>query len=78
MAQRAAQGCQVLGLRFKDDELVGERFAALRDLLGTSFIAVELDSPTPRAHSVLTEDRDEPSVREVIQFLTKNLHPTTP
>ena len=66
----------MLGLRFKDDELVGERFAALHQLLGSSFIAVELDSPTPGAHSVLTEHRDEPSVHQVIQFLTTQLHPT--
>jgi dienelactone hydrolase len=76
VAQRAAQGCQVLGLRFKDDELVGDRFAALHELLGSSFIAVELDSPTPRAHSVLTEERDEPSVQRVIEFLTDRLRPT--
>jgi hypothetical protein len=63
----------VLGLRFRDDQLVGERFDALRELLGQAFIAVELPSPEPRAHSVLTEQRDEPSVRRVIEFLSQRL-----
>ena len=76
VAQRAADGCQVLGLRFTGDKLVGERFAALRDLLGDAFIAVELPSATPRDHSVLTEQRDEPSVQRVLQFLTDKLLPT--
>jgi dienelactone hydrolase len=78
VAQRAAGGCQVLGLRFAADPLVGERFAALQQLLGDAFIAVELPSANRRDHSVLTEHRDEPSVRRVIQFLTDRLHPSTP
>lgn len=77
VAQRAADGCQVLGLRFTGDQLVGERFAALHDLLGDAFIAVELPSTSPRDHSVLTEQRDEPSVQRVLQFLTDKLHPAT-
>jgi dienelactone hydrolase len=70
---RAEQGCQVLGLRFRDDRLVGERFAALRDLLGEAFIAVELPSAKKSDHSVLTEQRDEPSVQRVIEFLRDKL-----
>jgi dienelactone hydrolase len=73
VAQRAADGCQVLGLRFTEDKLVGQRFASLRNLLGDSFIAVELPSNAPRDHSVLTEQRDEPSVRRVIEFFTAKL-----
>lgn len=75
VAQRAADGCQVLGLRFTGDKLVGDRFAALRDLLGDAFIAVELPSATKRDHSVLTEHRDEASVRRVIEFFTEKLQP---
>jgi hypothetical protein len=75
VAQRAAEGCQVLGLRFIDDKLVGQRFAALHELLGDSFLAVELPSTAKRDHSVLTEQRDELSVQRVIQFLTDKLHP---
>lgn len=76
VAERAAEGCQVLGLRFTGDKLVGERFAALRELLGDAFLAVELPSSSPRDHSVLTEQRDEPSVQRVLQFLTDKLTPT--
>ena len=44
VVERAAQGCQVLGLRFTGDRLVGDRFSTLRDLLGAAFVAVELPS----------------------------------
>lgn len=65
----AAEGLQVMGLRFKRDSFVpAERFAFLREQLGDAFIAVELDddSANPDAamknpHSVLTEHLiDEP------------------
>jgi len=64
----AAEGLQVLGLRFRGDRLVpAERFAFLAERLGDAFVAVELDdaSANPDAagspHSVLTEHLiDEP------------------
>jgi dienelactone hydrolase len=77
VAQRAADGCQVLGLRFTGDKLVGDRFASLRDLLGDAFIAVELPSSSAKDHSVLTEQRDEPSVQRVLDFFREKLHPPT-
>ena len=73
VARRAAEGCQVLGLRFTGDKLVGTRFDSLRELLGDSFIAVELPSSSKRDHSVLTEHRDEPSVQRVLQFFKDKL-----
>jgi hypothetical protein len=73
IAQRAADGCQVLGLRFTGDKLVGTRFESLGELLGDAFIAVELPSSSPRDHSVLTEQRDEASVTRVIEFLQAKL-----
>ena len=73
IAQRATQGCQVLGLRFTGDKLVGGRFASLRALLGDAFIAVELPSSSPKDHSVLTEQRDEASVQRVLQFFRDKL-----
>lgn len=73
IAQRAADGCQVLGLRFDKDKLVGNRFASLRTLLGDAFIAVELPSTSPRDHSVLTEQRDDASVQRVIDFFVEKL-----
>lgn len=73
IAQRAAEGCEVLGLRFTGDKLVGDRFASLRTLLGDAFVAVELPSSKPSDHSVLTEQRDEESVQRVLQFLRDKL-----
>lgn len=75
VARRASEGCEVLGLRFTGDKLVGERFASLRELLGDAFIAVELPSSSPRDHSVLTEQRDEGSVQRVLEFLRSKLSP---
>ncbi|CAB4620803.1 unannotated protein [freshwater metagenome] len=73
VAQRAADGCQVLGLRFTQDKLVGSRFDSLRDLLGDAFIAIELPSQSPKDHSVLTEQRDEDSVQRVLEFFKEKL-----
>ena len=75
VAERAAAGCEVLGLRFDQDKLVGTRFDSLRALLGDAFIAVELPSTSKKDHSVLTEQRDEPSVQRVIDFLKSKLQP---
>lgn len=73
VAERAAEGCQVLGLRFVDDRVVGSRFDSLRELLGDSFIAVELPSAKKSDHSVLTEQRDDESVERVLGFLKDKL-----
>ena len=62
----AGEGLQVLGLRFRGDKLSpAERFDFLREQLGESFVAVELDdeaaapgTPTP-PHSVLTRNLDD-------------------
>lgn len=74
IVRRAAEGCQVLGLRFTGDRLVGDaRFAALRDKLGDAFVAVELPSSTKQDHSVLTEQRDDAAVERVLEFLSHRL-----
>lgn len=73
VAQRATDGCQVLGLRFTQDKLVGSRFDSLRELLGDAFIAIELPSQSPKDHSVLTEQRDEASVQRVLGFFKEKL-----
>lgn len=73
VALRARQGCQVLGLRYDQDKLVGERFESLRELLGDAFIAVELPSRSKKDHSVLTEQRHDDSVAKVIDFLASKL-----
>jgi hypothetical protein len=64
----------VLGLRFDQDKLVGDRFASLRALLGDAFIAIELHSTSKKDHSVLTEQRDAASVQKVLDFLRQKLH----
>lgn len=74
VARRAAGGCQVLGLRFTGDRLVGDaRFANLRELLGDAFVAVELPSSSRSDHSVLTEQRDDAAVERVLDFLAAQL-----
>ena len=73
IAERAAAGCQVLGLRFTGDKLVGDRFASLRELLGDAFIAIELPSSRATDHSVLTEQRDDASVTRVLDFFAEKL-----
>ncbi len=74
VVQRATEGCQVLGLRFTDDKLVGTRFATLREKLGDAFIAIDLPSNAKSDHSVLTEQRDDDSVERVLDFFVEKLH----
>lgn len=71
--QRAQDGCQVLGLRFTGDKLVGDRFATLREKLGDAFIAIELPSTAKADHSTLTEQRDEESAQRVLEFFAEKL-----
>lgn len=71
--QRAESGCQVLGLRYTGDKLVGTRFDSLRALLGDAFVAVEFPSSSSRDHSVLTEQRQESGVAAVLEFFERRL-----
>lgn len=73
VVERAEAGCQVLGLRFTGDKLVGDRFSTLRDLLGDAFVAVELPSSARSDHSVLTEQRDDEAVTRVLDFFADKL-----
>lgn len=69
--ERVVDGCAVLGLRYRGDKLVGTRFATLHDELGAGFVAVEFDGGE---HSVLTEDRQQHGVDEVLAFFAGRLH----
>jgi hypothetical protein len=92
VAERAATGCEVLGLRFTSDPTVrAARFDTLRTALGDNFIGVEITSPDPdrsipkHAHSVLTEHLvDEPghptheALHQVLDFLEARLLAPSP
>ncbi|MFD7155602.1 dienelactone hydrolase family protein [Kribbella sp. NPDC059898] len=67
---KVAAGCQVLGLRYKDDPAVGTRFDTLRRELGDNFIAVEFPG---RKHSTLTENRQQEGVDRVLAFFEEKL-----
>ena len=69
---RAAAGCQVLGLRFTGDLAVGKRFERLRRELGSNFLAVELPG---RMHSTVTTHRRQEFVDAVMGFFGERLGP---
>lgn len=75
VADRAAAGCPVLGVRYAADRSTGERFATLRHALGDAFVAVELEGP---GHATLTRDRHPDAVEAVTAFLTERLGATGP
>jgi len=68
--RRAAEGCAVLGLRYRTDRATGTRFDTLRRLLGDSFVAVEFEG---RGHSVVTEHRQQEAVDRILAFLGDRL-----
>jgi dienelactone hydrolase len=67
---RAAAGCQVLGLRYRNDRATGTRFDRLRELLGENFIGVEFEG---KGHATLTEHRQQEGVDRVLAFLHEKL-----
>lgn len=73
VAERAANGCPVMGLRFTGDKLVGTRFETLHTLLGGAFRTEEHPSSAKSDHSVLTEQRQDDAVAKVLAFLHERL-----
>src|SRR6478735_2493854 len=67
---RAAGGCQVLGLRYRDDVAVGTRFDTLTEEIGDAFIRVEFDG---KGHATLTEHRQQEGVDRVLAFFADKL-----
>ena len=67
---RAASGCQVLGLRYTGDLAVGTRFDTLTRELGDAFIRVEFPG---RKHSTLTVHRQQEGVDRVLAFFRERL-----
>jgi dienelactone hydrolase len=68
--QRAAAGCQVLGLRYSGDLAVGSRFETLSSEIGEAFIRVEFPG---RKHSTLTVHRQQEAVDRVLAFFREKL-----
>jgi dienelactone hydrolase len=70
--QRAAAGCEVLGLRYRNDPATGSRFDTLTREIGDRFIRVEFEG---KGHSTLTEHRQQEGVDRVLAFLGAKLRP---
>ena len=70
VVKRRAPECQVLGLRYRKDPLVGSRFTTLTEELGEDFIKVELEG---RGHSTVTEHRSQEAVDAVLEFFDQKL-----
>lgn len=68
--RKAADGCEVLGLRYRTDAATGTRFDTLRRELGDRFVAVEFEG---KGHSVLTKDRQKEGVARVLDFIDEKL-----
>jgi dienelactone hydrolase len=68
--ERAAGGCEVLGLRYQGDPAVGTRFDTLTRELGDAFIRVEFPG---RKHSTLTAHRQQEGVDRVLEFFRDKL-----
>ncbi len=68
--RRAAAGCAVLGLRYRNDAATGTRFDTLRRELGENFVAVEFEG---RGHAVVTEHRQQEAVDRILAFLGERL-----
>lgn len=71
--QRAAAGCQVLGLQYASDPMTGSRFETLTREIGDAFIRVEFPG---KRHSTVTEHRQQEGVDRVLAFFHEKLdHP---
>jgi len=69
--ERAASGCEVLGLRYRKDPAIGQRFDRLTEEIGDKFIRVELEG---RGHSTVTVHRQQQAVDRVLAFFDAKLH----
>ncbi|HYO85324.1 MAG TPA: dienelactone hydrolase family protein [Dermatophilaceae bacterium] len=70
--RRVAEGCSVLGIRYRNDPATGTRFDTLTNELGDGFIKVELEG---KGHSTLTADRHQVAVDRVLDFFDERLKP---
>lgn len=68
--ERAAGGCQVLGLQYASDPLTGSRFETLTREIGEAFLRVDLPG---KGHSTVTEERQQVAVDRVLEFFGEKL-----
>ena len=68
--RRVAEGCPVLGVRYRNDPATGTRFDTLTNELGDGFIKVELEG---KGHATLTADRQQVAVDRVLDFFDERL-----
>lgn len=68
--ERAAAGCQVLGLQYTADPMTGSRFETLDREIGDAFLRVDFPG---RRHGTLTEDRQQEAVDRVLAFFAEKL-----
>lgn len=68
--QRAAAGCEVLGLQYAADPATGSRFDTLDRELGAAFIRVDLPG---KGHSTVTMHQTPESVPRVLDFFAAKL-----
>ena len=71
---RAAAGCQVLGLRYAGDAMMGKRFETLENELSSAFLKVEFKGAK---HSTLTEHSQEKGILKVLAFFDEKLNPAS-
>lgn len=70
--RRAAEGCSVLGLRYRGDPMAPrQRFERLTEEIGDAFIRVELDG---KLHGTVTEHRSQEAIDAVLSFFGERLH----
>lgn len=70
VVERAAGGCQVLGLQYAGDPATGGRFDRLEAEIGEAFVRVELPG---RKHSTVTRHRQQEGVDRVLGFFREKL-----
>ncbi len=73
--ERAAAGCEVLGLRYRKDPTVGKRFETLTREIGDKFLRVELEG---RGHATVTAHRQQEAVDRVLRSSPTSSTSTAP
>ena len=73
--RRAGAGCEVLGLRYRNDSATGTRFDTLTREIGDRFLRVELDG---KGHCTLTMHRRQEAVDRVLAFFGEKLRVVAP